>query len=118
MFIGTLTLLLSLLLPSQQWAAMTSGLVLVVSYFLTSLSKLSEKLRPIEIYFPMHYYQGGQALTKMIWGWFGILIGFSIIFSLIALWLFERRDIRVSGESGWRLSTSCGRKQLNSAKSK
>jgi predicted permease len=118
MFIGTLTLLLSLLLPSQQWAAMTSGLVLVVSYFLTSLSKLSEKLRPIEIYFPMHYYQGGQALTKMIWGWFGILIGFSIIFSLIALWLFERRDIRVSGESGWRLSTSWGRKQLNSAKSK
>jgi ABC-2 type transport system permease protein len=108
-FIGALTLLLSLLLPSQQWAAMISGLILVASYFLTSLSRLSEKLRPIEKYFPMHYYQGGQALTQMNWGWFGILIGISFIFAGLAWWLFERRDIRVSGESGWRMSTFLGR---------
>jgi hypothetical protein len=53
----------------------------VISYFLTSLSRLSEKLRPIEKYFPLHYYQGGQALTDMNWGWFGILIAFAIIFA-------------------------------------
>ena len=110
MFFGTLTLLLSMLLPSLQWAAMTSGLILVASYFLTSLSRLSEKLRPIEKYFPMHYYQGGRALTEMNWGWFGILIGISIVFAGLAWWLFERRDIRVSGESGWHMSTSLGRK--------
>jgi ABC-2 type transport system permease protein len=110
MFLGTLTLFLSLLLPSQQWAAMASGLILVASYFLSSLSKLSENLRPIEKYFPMHYYQGGRALTNMNWGWFGILMAFSIIFTGFAWWLFERRDIRVSGESGWRISTSLGRK--------
>jgi ABC-2 type transport system permease protein len=114
MFIGTLTLLLSMLLPSQQWAAMTSGFILVASYFLTSLARLSEKLRPIESYFPMHYYQGGQALTKMNWGWFGLLIAFSIIFAGIAWWLFERRDIRVSGESGWRISSFLRHKPLNS----
>ena len=116
MFVGTLTLLLSMLLPSQQWAAMTSGLVLVASYFLTSLARLSEKLRPIEKFFPMHYYQGGQALTKMNWGWFGILIGFSIIFAIFAWWLFERRDIRVSGESGWRMSAFFSRKPMSIAK--
>jgi len=115
-FFGTLTLLLSMLLPSQQWAAMTSGLVLVASYFLTSLARLSEKLRPIEKLFPMHYYQGGQALTKMNWGWFGILIGFSIIFAIFAWWLFERRDIRVSGESGWRMSAFFSRKPMSIAK--
>jgi ABC-2 type transport system permease protein len=110
MFIGTLTLLLSLLFPSQQWAAMISGIILIASYFLTSLSKLSEKLRPIEKYLPMHYYQGGLALTDMNWSWFGILIALSLIFVVFAWWLFERRDIRVSGESGWRMSTFLGRK--------
>jgi len=116
MLFGTLTLLLSMLLPSQQWAAMTSGLVLVASYFLTSLARLSEKLRPIEKFFPMHYYQGGQALTRMNWGWFGILIGFSIIFAIFAWWLFEHRDIRVSGESGWRMSAFFSHKPLSSVK--
>ena len=110
MFLGTLTLLLSMLLPSQQWAAMISGLILVASYFLSSLARLSENLRPIEKYFPMHYYQGGQAFTKMNWSWFGLLIAFSIIFSGLAWWLFEHRDIRVSGESGWRMSAFLGRR--------
>lgn len=112
MFVGTLTLLLSMLLPSQQWAAMTSGLVLVASYFLTSLARLSENLKPIEKYFPMHYYQGGMALTKMNWGWLMILLACAIIFTGLAWWLFERRDIRVSGESGWRLSSLWGRRLL------
>jgi hypothetical protein len=105
-----------MLLPSQQWAAMTSGLILVASYFLSSLSRLSENLKPIEKYFPMHYYQGGQALTKMNWSWIGFLIGFSIIFAIIAWWLFERRDIRVGGESGWRMSGLLGRKLVSSPK--
>ncbi len=103
MFFGRLALLLSMLLPSQQSATMTAGLILVASYFLTSLARLSEKLRPIEKYFPMHYYQGGNALTKMNWGWIGLLLGLSVLFTWIALWLFERRDIRVSGEAGWQL---------------
>jgi ABC-2 type transport system permease protein len=116
MFLGTLTLLLSMLLPSQQWAAMISGLVLVASYFLSSLARLSEKLRPIEKFFPMHYYQGGQALTKMNWGSGGLLIVFSIVFAGLAWWVFERRDIRVSGESGWRMSAILGRRLSRSMK--
>ena len=116
MLFGTLTLLLSMLLPSQQWAAMISGLILVASYFLSSLARLSENLRPIEKYFPMHYYQGGQALTKMNWSWFGLLIAFSVIFAGLAWWLFERRDIRVSGESGWRMSAFLGRRPSSSMK--
>jgi beta-exotoxin I transport system permease protein len=104
MFFGRLSLLLSMVLPSRQWAVMTSGLILVTTYFLTSLARLSEKLKPIERYFPMHYYQGGKALTKMDWGWFGFLFGCSILFTLLALWSFERRDIRVSGEAGWHIT--------------
>jgi beta-exotoxin I transport system permease protein len=110
-FFGTLALLLSFLLPSQQWATMTSGFILVASYFLTSLARLSENLRSIEKLFPMHYYQGGLALAGMNWGWFGLLVGCSIVFTGLALWLFERRDIRVSGEAGWSLYGLTGRKQ-------
>lgn len=117
MFFGRFSLLLSMFLPSQQWAAMTSGLILVASYFLTSLARLSEKLRPIEKYFPMHYYQGGLALTEMNWTWFGLLLGLSVLFTLIALWLFERRDIRVSGEAGWHITALRGRKSISSIKS-
>ncbi len=111
MFMGSLTLLLSLVLPSQQWAAMISGLILVASYFLTSLSRLSEDLSTIERYFPLHYYQGGNAVTEMNWGWFGILVGCSILFTWTSLWLFERRDIRVSGERGWKVSAGNKRKK-------
>ena len=116
MFFGTLTLLLSMLLPSLQWAVMVSGLLLVASYFMTSISKLSENLKPIEKFLPVHYYQGGQALTKTNWSWLGILIGFSILFSILAWWLFEHRDIRVSGESGWRMSTLFKPKRSDSQK--
>jgi ABC-2 type transport system permease protein len=72
MFFGMLALLLSMLLPSQRLAAMTSGLVLVVSYFLTSLGRLNAELGDIERLFPLHYYQGGYAVTDMNWGWFGL----------------------------------------------
>src|SRR4030042_2321125 len=51
-FFGTLTLLLSMLLPSLQWAVMVSGLLLVASYFMTSISKLRENLNPIEKFLP------------------------------------------------------------------
>lgn len=114
MFFGMLALFLSMLLPSQQWAAMTSGLILVTSYFLKSLARLSGNIRPIEKFLPMHYYQGGQALTKMDWSWFGLLIAFSCIFAIFAWWLFERHDIRVSGESGWPMISLLGRKSLSS----
>jgi hypothetical protein len=46
----------------------------------------------------------------MNWGWFGILVGCAVIFTWLSLWLFERRDIRVSGESGWRTSRLFGHK--------
>jgi hypothetical protein len=52
----------------------------------------------------------------MNWSGLGILIGFSFLFSILAWWLFERRDIRVSGESGWRMSTFFGRKRSVSQK--
>jgi ABC-2 type transport system permease protein len=96
MLFGTLALVLSMLLPSRRMAAMTSGILMVASFFITleKVAKLS----------PLNYYQGGLAIDGLKWGWVAGLVGFSVLFSLVAWWRFERRDIRVVGEGSWRLT--------------
>ncbi len=100
---GGLALLLSMLLPSRRLAGMVAGLLLVASFFIETLARLDEDLEALSKLSPLHYYQGGLALTGMEWGWFGGLLGAAVIFALASWWLFERRDIRVGGEGGWRL---------------
>jgi ABC-2 type transport system permease protein len=103
-FWAALSLLLSLVLPARRAAAMTSGLILVVSFFLTSMAALDERLGRISQFSPLHYYQGGRAAAGMEWGWFLGLVGVGIVCGLLSAWLFQRRDMRVGGEGGWRLS--------------
>jgi ABC-2 type transport system permease protein len=100
---GTLALVLSMLLPSRRMAAMTSGILMVATYFATALAYLDKTLEKIAIISPMNYYQGGLAINGVKWNWVAGLLGFSLLFVLIAWWRFERRDIRVGGEGGWRL---------------
>jgi ABC-2 type transport system permease protein len=103
MLFGTLALVLSMLLPSRRMAAMTSGILMVASFFITALARLDSKLEQVAKLSPLNYYQGGLAIDGLKWGWLAGLVGFSILFVLIAWWRFERRDIRVAGEGGWRL---------------
>ena len=101
MLFGMLALLCSMLFPSQRLAAMVSGLVLVASYFLTSIGRLNPDLEDVERLFPLHYYQGGYAAAEMNWGWFAGLLGIALAFALVAWWRFEGRDVRVAGEGNW-----------------
>jgi ABC-2 type transport system permease protein len=103
LFFGTLALLLSMLLPSRRMAAMTSGIVMVGSFFITALARLDKNLEKIADISPLNYYQGGLAIDNLKWGWIAGLVGISILFVIIAWWRFERRDIRVGGEGNWRL---------------
>jgi ABC-2 type transport system permease protein len=100
---GMLALLLSMLLPSRRLASMVSGLLLVASFFITTLSRLDENLVDLAKLSPLNYYQGGLALLDVEWGWLVGLFGAAVIFALLAWWRFERRDIRVGGEGGWQL---------------
>jgi ABC-2 type transport system permease protein len=100
---GALALLLSMLLPSRRLAATTAGTVMVASYFLSSLSRINEDLKPVARFLPHDYYQGGSAVAGVNLGWLFALLGASVVLALLAWVLFLRRDIRVSGEGGWRL---------------
>ena len=101
---GTLALLLSMLLPSGRIAGMISGALLVADFLLLGLANSNQDLKSIVKFTPLYYYQGGDAVTGLNWGWLGGLLAVSALFALLAWLLFRRRDIRVGGERSWRLS--------------
>jgi beta-exotoxin I transport system permease protein len=117
MLFGSLALLLSMLLPSQRLSAMTSGIVLVASYFINAMSKLDDRLEPVAKLLPFRYYRGGLAIDEMNWGQWGIMLAISAAFVLLAWWRFVRRDIRVGGEGGWRIPFLTGRRPAETAES-
>lgn len=100
---GTLALLLSLVLPSARMAGMLTGGLLVGNYLLIGLSNLNKDLKAFIEYTPLYYYQGGKAIDGLNWGWLGGQLAVALVFSLLAWWRFQQRDIRVGGEGGWNL---------------
>jgi len=102
-FFGSLALLLSLLLPSRRMTAMAAGILLVGSYFLDALARIDPDMASLARLSPLYYYQGGQAMESFNLAWFIGLLAASAMFALLAAWRFQRRDVRVGGEGGWRL---------------
>ncbi len=101
LFFGGLALLLSLLLPSARLAAMTAGGLMVANYLLAGLAELNESLRPITDLTPFAFFQGGEAINGLNWGWVLGLTAGAFVLAAAAWALFRRRDIRVGGERGW-----------------
>jgi len=100
---GGLALVLSLILPSRRLAASLTGLFLAASYFITTFARISPSLVGLAKWSPLTYYQGGSAMEGFNTGDFISLLFMSIVFVAIGMWLFQRRDIRIAGEGGWRL---------------
>ncbi len=100
---GALSLLFSQVFPSRRLAAMASGMLLIGLYFLNSLGSMQESLQKVIEYLPLHYYQGARAIEGMQWDSLGWLLLVSALLSLLAWQVYERRDLRLGGEGGWRL---------------
>jgi ABC-2 type transport system permease protein len=103
MVVAMLALLLSLVLPSRRVAAATAYFLLVASYFVTSLATLNDSLKTLARISPLNYYQSGNAINGLNISWVLVLLAVATLLAIVAWWRFERRDIRVGGEHGWRL---------------
>ncbi len=99
---GGLALLLSMVLPSARMASMTAGGLLVANWLLVGLANLNTDLQPLVDLTPFAYFQGGEALVDMNWGWASGLGLAGFVLAAAAWALFRRRDIRVGGERSWR----------------
>jgi ABC-2 type transport system permease protein len=98
---GGLALLLSMVLPSARIASMTAGGLLVANFLLLGLANLNEDLQAVMEYTPFHFFQMGDAIDGLKWGWNIGLAAVGFALAAAAWLLFRRRDIRVGGERGW-----------------
>ena len=80
---------------------MTTGALLVANFLLVGLANLNDNLRPIMDVTPFAFFQGGDALNGLNWGWVAGLTAVALLLSAAAWALFRRRDIHVGGERGW-----------------
>lgn len=100
-FFGGLSILLGELLPSRKLAASVSGLVLVGSFFVTSLARINPDLESLADLSPLNYYQGGEAINGVTWSWVIALSAAAFLLIAAGAFSFQRRDIRVAGEGTW-----------------
>lgn len=99
----SLALFLSMLLPNGGSAGLIAGLLLIASYFVTSLTRLDEDLAAINRFSPLKYYQGGDAIASLNIEYLLILFGLTIGFLGLGWLLFVKRDFRFGGSGGVRL---------------
>lgn len=99
---GSFTVFLSMVVPSRSMAAMLGGMAMVGSYFVQALSGITEDLKNVARFLPLHYYQSGYAIEGLNVEWLAGLLGAGAVFSVLGWLLFMRRDIRVSGEGSWQ----------------
>ncbi len=107
-----ISVLLSLLLPSRSAGVTAANLFLILSFFINGFSSVNEKLEFFAKFSPFHYYQMAYSLVDGInYEWFFGLMGVGLICILFSMVLFERRDIRVSGEGSWQFLSFLSKKR-------
>jgi ABC-2 type transport system permease protein len=100
---GAAALFFSMLLPSARSAAGLAGALLVINFLLVGLANINPDLQVIYEMTPLYFYQGGSAVEGVDWTNLLGLAGIALVLSLLAWWSFQRREIRVGGEGGWKL---------------
>ena len=93
---GALALMVSVLFHSRRLANMVALVVIIGSWFLESLGKVVDALKPFRPIALFHYYDSSAALFEGInWGDIGILLALTALLFSIAVLAFQRRDIAV-----------------------
>lgn len=100
---GVIAFFLSMLLPSARSAAGFAGALLVFNFLLVGISNINPDLQAIYQRTPLYFYQGGGAIAGVDWISLLVLGGICVPITLLAWWFFNRREIRVGGEGGWKV---------------
>lgn len=100
---GGFSLFLSMTLPSKRMASGITSALLIANFLLVGLSNINENLKPFYDVTPFAFFQGAEAVEGINWEWFWGLLGVGMLFTLLSWLLFQRRDIRVSGEGSFRV---------------
>ncbi|MEQ8791259.1 MAG: ABC transporter permease subunit [Pirellulaceae bacterium] len=91
-------LLFSLVLPSRILAAGAAGSLLLVCVIVENFAPTMPFLDPVAAVLPLHFYQGGKAMTEFAAAPLLVLLLMTVAQLGVAGYLFLRRDIRVIGE--------------------
>ncbi len=94
---GSLALALGCWTGRKSWTGGVTGMVAVASYFLNTTGAVNESLAPYRKLSLFYYYVGNDPLRNGLdWKGVAVLIGVSLLLTLVALVGFNRRDIGVS----------------------
>jgi len=96
MFFLTLSMWLGAYLPTRGHATAIGTALLIASYMIEGLGAISEKIEPLRPYVPHHYFTEMNALVD---GWdatcVGVLFGGAVLFLILTLVSFGRRNVTV-----------------------
>lgn len=96
MFYGTLGLFLGAYLPSRGLASSVTAALLVVSYLVNNLGRLVDVVRPYRPYSPLYHYSSTAVLEgRVVWSDELLILGFTLLWVVLALLSFQRRDVTV-----------------------
>jgi len=93
---GALSLAIGCAMGRRNLVMAGAGGLAVVTYFLNALALLIDSLERFRDLSPFYYYIGGEPLLNGLnVGHASVLIGLTAVFVVVALMLFERRDLSV-----------------------
>jgi ABC-2 type transport system permease protein len=94
LFVLGFGLFCSAIFKSRMWAALLATGVVVAAYMFNSLTEFVSSLVTYNRFLPMYYYNWGDPLIGQLnWIHVAVLSGAGLIFYLLALLAFERREI-------------------------
>ncbi len=110
MLFAAMAAMLSMIAPSARFGGMLTGAFLVGNYLLRGLGNMIDRLDRFLTFTPLGYYQAGEAIEGLNTSWLMGLIAASAVLLITALLMFQKRDIRVSGERSWNIGLPMARR--------